>query len=131
MSPLVISQFTFRTFLAYLVAALVVAAFITYVLFQARFLIAGPQITVLSPSGEYENRHVIIEGNARNIVNITLNGRQIYTDKDGNFKEALVLENGYTIATLRAQDRYGRQTSHAETYVFAPKENDTEEMVIN
>ena len=52
-------------------------------------------------------------------MHITLNGRQIFTDKNGNFKEALVLENGYTVATLRAEDRYGRVTHQTQTYVLS------------
>ena len=103
--------------------ALVLSAFVAYVFFQARFLIAGPQISVAeSASSPLSERQVVLEGEAHNIVRITLNGRQIYTDKDGNFKEALVLENGYTIATLQAEDRYGRTTSLTKTFVFAQEE---------
>ncbi len=55
--------------------------------------------------------------------------RKIYTDKDGYFKEALVLENGYTVATLQAEDRYGRITKHTEEFVFTNPR--TEDVVIN
>jgi hypothetical protein len=103
--------------------------FLVYVLFQARFLLAGPQIFVQQLPNTQSERLIMLQGQARNIVHITLNGRQIYTDKDGNFKEALVLENGYTVATLQAQDRYGRSTSHTETFVFTGTEKN--EVVIN
>ena len=123
MSPVVISPFTFRNLLIYVCVALVLSAFVAYVVFQARFLIAGPQISLSTNASELQTqRQVVLEGEAQNIVRITLNGRQIYTDKDGNFKEALVLENGYTIATLQAEDRYGRTTSLTKTFVFAQEE---------
>jgi hypothetical protein len=130
MSPIIGSHFTLRTFITYAITIIVLSTFIVYVSFQARFLLAGPQISLQSAHGVSKERQIFIEGTARNIINITLNGRPIYTDSDGNFKEALVLENGYTIATLQAQDRYGRRTSHTETFVFAP-EITVEEAIIN
>jgi len=94
---------------------------IGYTLFQARFLIAGPQITLISePEGIHSQRFVVLEGTAENIVRMTLNGRQIYTDKNGYFKEGLILENGYTIATLQAYDRYGRTHSYKKEFVYTP-----------
>ncbi len=119
MSPLIVPmRLTFRSVFLYALIIVCAVAFGAYVLFQARFLLAGPQIFVHRLPSEQEQRLVTIEGQARNIARMTLNGRQIYTDKDGNFKEALVLENGYTIATLEAEDRYGRQTSLTESYVY-------------
>jgi hypothetical protein len=93
-------------------------AFVIYVLFQARFLLAGPQIFTASLPTASEERLIVLEGQAKNIIRMSLNGRQIYTDKDGHFKEALVLENGYTVATLQAEDRYGRITTHTQEFVF-------------
>jgi len=93
--------------------------FVGYALFQARFLIEGPVVTLHNlPQVTQTQRTVILEGTAQNIVRITLNGRQIYTDKDGYFKETLVLENGYTIATLQAHDRYGRERSYTQEFVY-------------
>ncbi len=118
MSPLTQHTFTFRAFLIYFIVCVSIFLFIVYVLFQARLLIAGPQIA-LSPQNIVQNERLIsLEGQAKNIVRMTLNGRQIFTDTYGNFKEALVLENGYTIATLQAEDRYGRVTNHTETFVL-------------
>lgn len=107
---------------------LCIAFFVVYALFQARFLIAGPQIALETQGIVSTNRLVTIDGSARNIVRMTLNGRQIYTDADGNFSEALVLENGYTIATLEAADRYGRITRSTQTFVFVEEDS---EVVIN
>lgn len=92
-----------------------------YVAFQARFLITGPQITLLEePITEHFTRTVTLEGSAVNITHLWLNDRPIYTDEAGNFTEALVLENGYTVATLRAKDRYGRETRVVRQFVYTP-----------
>ncbi len=101
------------------VAFLCLAVF--YVFFQARFLVTGPQIVLASePATQHNDRVLQLEGSAYNITHLWLNDRQIFTDEEGNFTEALVLENGYTITTLRAKDRYGRETTVVRSYVYTP-----------
>jgi hypothetical protein len=111
----------FRTVLK--VALLSVGLFIIliYVTFQARYLIIGPQITLTDePELRQNTRQIYLTGEASNISRLWLNGRPIYTDAKGNFKEALVLENGYTITTLKAVDRYGRETTVNRQFVYSP-----------
>jgi hypothetical protein len=92
-----------------------------YVAFQARFLIIGPQLQLTNESEQLVNhRQITLAGSASNISRLWLNDRPIFTDAQGNFKEALVLENGYTIATIRAEDRYGRETTIKRTYIYTP-----------
>lgn len=129
MSPITLTRFTFRTLLIYGFIAVCILAFLIYVIFQARFLLAGPQIFMTSAPTASDERLIMLEGQAKNIIRMTLNGRQIYTDKNGYFKEALVLENGYTVATLQAEDRYGRITHHTQEFVFTNTK--TEDVVIN
>jgi hypothetical protein len=94
---------------------------IVYILFQARFLIAGPQVTLIDEPASIQNNQVVnLRGQAQNISRISLNGRQIFTDKAGYFDEALVLENGYTIATIQVTDRYGRQERIVKQFVYTP-----------
>lgn len=81
----------------------------------------GPQITLHDvPEIRQNQRQIELTGAAYNISRLWLNDRPIYTDAQGNFKEALVLENGYTVATLRAEDRYGRETTVTQAFVYAP-----------
>ncbi len=111
----------FRTILITFGSLLLAALAAFYIIFQARFLIAGPQITLTHEAATTQNTRVIaLEGTAYNITHLWLNNRPIFTDEAGHFKEALVLENGYTIATLRAKDRYGRETRVARPYVYTP-----------
>lgn len=81
----------------------------------------GPQILLTDRQPLlHSERHVLLTGTASNISRLWLNDRPIYTDLEGNFKETLVLENGYTIATLRAEDRYGRKTNVSQSFVYTP-----------
>ena len=111
----------FRTILITIGSLVLALAAISYIIFQARFLIAGPQISLINEAAILQNNRVVtLEGTAVNITHLWLNDRPIFTDEIGNFKEALVLENGYTIATLRAKDRYGRETRVMRPYVYTP-----------
>lgn len=92
---------------------------VAYLAFQARFLLQGPVITLTNEPGVIQHERVVtLTGTVKNITRLTLNGRQIFTDERGYFNEALVLENGYTIATLAATDRYGRKTTVTRPFVF-------------
>jgi hypothetical protein len=111
----------FRTILITIGSLMLALAAISYIVFQARFLIAGPQINLVHEAPILQNNRVVtLEGTAVNITHLWLNDRPIFTNEVGNFKEALVLENGYTIATLRAKDRYGRETRVVRPYVYTP-----------
>ncbi len=112
---------SFRTVVKYWLIAAVLLFVGSFVVFQARFLIVGPQIVITdAPEGPQNERQIFLSGTAYNITHLWLNDRPIYTDAQGNFKEALVLENGYTIATLRAEDRYGRTTKVTRPLVYLP-----------
>ncbi len=90
-----------------------------YSLFQARYLIEGPRITLIDEPSAINNEQIItIAGTTENITRLSLNGREIYTNRAGVFNESLVLENGYTIMTLKAKDRYGRTTSLSKSFVY-------------
>ena len=90
-----------------------------YGVWQARFLIAGPAITIATPPALVQNdRTVTLTGVAKNATKLYLNGRPIVTDQSGVFTEAVVLENGHTIVSLDAHDRYGRVTRWEQSLVY-------------
>ncbi|MCB9810589.1 MAG: hypothetical protein H6779_01940 [Candidatus Nomurabacteria bacterium] len=110
-----------RSILKVLIVVFFTTVFASYVLFQARFVIAGPQITLTEePTTQHNTRVVELVGTTKNITHLWLNDRPIFTDETGRFDETLVLENGYTIATLRAKDRYGRETELVRSFVYTP-----------
>ncbi len=110
-----------RTVLKVLGFGFVALTLLGYITFQARFLLIGPVVTLSSElQPVYNERMVEVSGNAFNISAITLNGRPVYIDEQGVFRESLVLENGYTIMTIRAEDRYGRTTTLTRSFVYRP-----------
>jgi len=99
---------------------LFVLAVLSYGLFQARNLIQGPIITIHSPQNgtTVNNALVEISGEAKNISGITLNDQHIFVDEEGNFREQLLLSYGYTIMTIEASDRFGRETKQTLELVY-------------
>ena len=49
-----------------------------------------------------------IKGTASKATYITLNGREIFVDKDGNFSESISVLPGFSIITLNAKDKFGK-----------------------
>lgn len=119
MSPIKLHRLTLSGYIKIAFLILGLAAAVWYIHFQARYFIAGPQVSLESPTGTVQNRQIIdVSGVAQNITDITLNGRKIYTDESGHFTEPLVLEHGYTIMTIVAKDRFGRFTSLSKEFFF-------------
>ena len=104
-------------------SALIITLFlllITYSLFQARFLILGPQVWITSPrdGSVVENPLIIIEGRAKNAAWISLNDRQIFTNENGVWEEKLLVSDGPSIMTVKARDRFGRETEKSVQIVL-------------
>ncbi len=98
--------------LTILFGVLFLISFIIYTGFEAQKIIYGPRISISEPQDEetfYQNGAIKVIGTAKNISFITLDGRQIFTDQNGNFEEDFVLQPGYNIITLTAKDRYGKE----------------------
>lgn len=93
-----------------------------YTIYQARHFLSGPELTLLSPQNgaTVSDSLIEIKGHADNIVYISLNDRQIYVDQQGNFSENLLLFSGYNVITLKAKDKFGRETEKVLSLVYKP-----------
>lgn len=119
MSPIKIRHFIIPRILKIVAIAVICIALVYYVLFQARFLIGGPQVALTdTPETVQTERQIVITGTASNITAIYLNGRPIVTNEQGFFSEKVVLENGYSIVRIDAADRYGRTTSIEKPFIY-------------
>ncbi len=74
---------------------------------KMNFLVRGVEIIAtldhqgVSPVAE-------IVGNAKNAVFVSLNGREIFIDKNGDFSETVALLPGLSVVTLEAEDKFGK-----------------------
>jgi hypothetical protein len=86
------------------------ALILLYSLFQARFLILGPQVKIISPTNgaSVPAGLVVVTGSASNVSWLSLDDRQIFTDQLGRWSEKLIASPGTSIITVKARDRFGR-----------------------
>jgi hypothetical protein len=118
MSPLRIPAISIEQHLTVLFAILLGIFFVGYALYQGRNFIEGPTISLLGEPAIMQNSHeVVLKGVARNVIILTLNGKEIHTDEAGVFEQTLTLERGYSIMRLEAEDRYGRKTAVERQFV--------------
>jgi len=100
----------YRNRIGFTIACICGLVVIAYGYFASRYLLEGPQVEVLSPANgiSVSDSLLTIKGVAKNISYISLNDKQIYVDRDGNFNEKLLLYPGYTIIKVKVKDRFGR-----------------------
>ena len=93
----------------YIIFGTIIALYST---FQAWKLLSGPIIEIYNPQNgaTYNEALIEIAGRARNISYINLDDRPIFTDKNGYFKEKLLLSPGYNVIKLNASDKFKTYT---------------------
>ncbi|MFA6177838.1 MAG: hypothetical protein WC694_03015 [Candidatus Paceibacterota bacterium] len=82
---------------------------IIYVILGSKDLIFGVKIKNVSLiDGTTVTSNIIkITGEAKNAINLTLDGRSISIDEQGNFDETIALLLGYNIINIKAEDKFG------------------------
>jgi len=96
-----------------IVLILAIVLIVGYGAFEARRLISGPQVTILSPRDGTSTSTTLVEisGLAENISFLTINDNPAFTDESGRFSEMVAPPPGYTVFTVAATDRFGRKAS--------------------
>jgi len=99
-----------KSTLKVILITLIVSIIGGYSIYEARNIIRGPIIEIVTPSNGsvLENPLVEIKGVANNITSISLNDRQITVNEQGLFNEKLLLSPGYNSIKLSVSDRFGR-----------------------
>ena len=82
---------------------------IAFAFFRSKDLIFGVKIkNVNLTDGATVSENIMkVTGNARNAIKLTLGGREISINQQGNFNEMIALLPGYNIINIKAQDKFG------------------------
>jgi hypothetical protein len=82
---------------------------ILYAFFRSKDLVFGVHIkdVNLVDGKKVENNIINVSGNAKNAVILTLNGREISIDQNGNWNETIVVLPGYNVVKINAKDKFG------------------------
>ena len=102
---------TAKKTLATVSAIILVVVVLGYGYFRTKDFLAGPILKITAPkNGELFTSPLIdVGGNSKNLSFLNLDGRKIFTDKDGIWKEKLLLQDGVNIIEVRGVDRFGRE----------------------
>jgi hypothetical protein len=100
--------------------SLVVLIVLGYSAFASHNFILGPEITLSEPENgmTVATSSIKIVGIAHRIKDISLNGRPIIIDNEGNFSEEILLAPGYNVSLLQAQDKFNRTTEYKLELVY-------------
>ena len=96
-------------------------AVLGYGIFEARGIVLGPNIQVDEAPLVVSSEFVRIQGVATHIATLTMNGTAISVTEDGLFDEPLLLHEGENRILLRAQDKYGNETTRTVTLIYRPE----------
>lgn len=112
---------------------LVVALLASYAYYEMRGYVYGPQLVISTPTDGFSVTEEIltVEGAAKNITGINLNGRPIFIDEDGHFKEDVLLLSGYNVLALTVVDRYKRTNTQYLRGIYTPGTPDTRDTPMN
>ena len=114
---------TQKIFIAGIVA--VIAIGLLYFIYRtSRAYLSGPSITITEPSNyaSFSTSTTTIVGIAKRAQDITLDGRSITIDNNGNFRETILLMPGYNIEIIAAHDQFRHTTEkRLELVYLAPQ----------
>jgi len=93
------------------VATIIILIIAGYSMFQARNLIEGPKIILLSPKDGSSVNDTLstINGKVANVSFISINDSPIFINKEGEFSQKLLLSEGYNAIKIEAKDKFGRK----------------------
>ena len=98
---------------------------ILYALFEARGQLLGPTINIDTRVSIVQDPFLIIEGQAKRISSLTMNGKPIQVTESGAFREPYLLAPGYNRIVLNAKDSYGRSTEKMLEIMYEAGEETT------
>lgn len=95
----------------WIILGIVLFGFIVYGLYQFRNVLTGPVVEIHSPiSGQsFSDDFIVIEGRAKNITYIEVDGMETTVDKEGYFSVPKTLYPGYNAIKIQASDRFGKE----------------------
>ncbi len=93
-----------------------VAGFLGLVLYNIKDMLFGAPFTVIAATdgSTVDSSYLPITGIAKHAKQITINGRTLGLDRQGNFSDGVILSPGYNIVEVAERDQFGKEKK--ETY---------------
>ncbi len=117
-----------KTILNIFIIAIATTVILGYAYFRTQDYLQGPEITVDYPQNGAtitEDPFILISGTTKRVSDISINGRKIFIDKEGNFNESLLLYPGYNILTVEASDKFKKTTQKRLEIIYQETRSNT------
>ena len=93
---------------------------LVYAFFEARGLLWGPTITIVSDTSAGTSSFIILQGTVTHSTTLSLNGSPLSVTEGGIFSEGYVLTPGMNQLFFEAIDRYGHAAHTNISIVYTP-----------
>lgn len=103
---------------------LIVLGLVAYFAFEIKKIIAPPRISLTSPADGLvtTERDLVIEGRTEPEVALSVNGKPVSLDADGNFHDTLDLQEGLNVITVVGAKKHSKEMSVTRRIIVSPKE---------
>src|ERR1035437_4037204 len=106
------------------IVAVIAVGLLYFIYRTSRAYVSGPSIIISEPANyaAFSTSTATIVGIAKRAQDITLDGRSIIIDNNGNFRETILLMPGYNIEIIAAHDQFRHTTEkRLELVYLAPQ----------
>lgn len=112
--------------LSLLITAIGICVAVAYAIFAATPFFLGPEINAVTVTPVSENT-VAIEGQATRVSDVWINDLPVPISETGHFLVERAFPPGYTVLTVRAEDRFMRIRSKTITFLMNSHAQETSE----
>jgi len=101
-----------RTFRKALII-LFILVILVYLGWELRYILTPPKLEIIYPPDNLvtEEKNIMIQGKTEPEVKILVNGEEVYVEKDGSFKEEIILKEGVNIIAIIAHKKQGEENN--------------------
>ncbi|HVF69341.1 MAG TPA: helix-turn-helix domain-containing protein [Xanthomonadales bacterium] len=99
-----------------IIGVFVVLLVVIFLLFQVRGVLFPPSISLSSPKADSAvARDVSILGKTDSSATITINNEPVFVNTTGNFEKKITLFPGKSVITIKAKNRFGKESTLKRT----------------
>lgn len=95
-----------------LIVGVAVLALLGYIGYEINKMYAPPQLTILAPADNLitTDQFIEVKGHVTDEASVVINGKQILSDKSGNFSQIIDLQKGVNTIKISARKKQGRES---------------------
>jgi cytoskeletal protein RodZ len=94
-----------------LVLAIILFVFLSFLVFQYRYVFLAPSLTIASPSQDIAaGSDITVTGKTDSNATVLVNNEPVSLNSNGEFTKHLTLFSGKSVITVKAKNRIGKET---------------------